>query len=270
MNAPHRPRKRFGQHFLHDPGTIARILAAIAPAAGDHLVEIGPGRGALTVGLLEAAGRLDVVELDRDLIPLLRERCAGHGTLTVHQADAMAFDFCTLGGGRPLRLVGNLPYNISSPLLFHLLGQAACIRDMHFMLQREVVERMAAPPGSRTYGRLSVMVQYHCRAEALFTVHPGAFHPPPKVDSAVVRLVPHARRPLDAAGESRLAALVRQAFTQRRKTLRNGLKGLLDEPAIRAAGLDPGARPETVSVEQFIRLAQATHPSNPTPVEPDP
>ena len=187
---PH-PRKRFGQNFLHDPGTIARILAAIAPKPGDPLVEIGPGRGAITQGLLTAAGRLDVVEIDRDLIPQLADRFPPQTGLTIHNADALAFDFCVLcPPGERLRLVGNLPYNISTPLLFRFLEQTHCIQDMHLMLQKEVVERIAAEPGGRDYGRLTVGIQAYCRVDPLFTIGPGAFTPAPKVDSAFLRLTP--------------------------------------------------------------------------------
>ena len=188
LPARHRPRKRFGQHFLHDPQVIARIVAAIHPVPGEQLVEIGPGLGALTRPLLQAARELDVVELDRDLLEPLQTRCAGLGTLRIHQADALAFDFARLRGEGPrLRVAGNLPYNISTPLLFHLLAQSEQIHDLHFMLQQEVVERMAAGPGEDAYGRLSVMLQYRCQVEALFTVGPDAFQPPPRVWSAVVR-----------------------------------------------------------------------------------
>jgi 16S rRNA (adenine1518-N6/adenine1519-N6)-dimethyltransferase len=253
----HQPRKRFGQHFLHDPGVIRRIVAAIAPRPGDHLVEIGPGEGAITLELLRAAGRLDAVELDRDLVEPLQARCAGVGALTVHSADALRFDFCALApAGARLRVVGNLPYNISTPLLFHLLDQAACIRDMHFMLQKEVVERMAAGPGGKDYGRLSVMLQARCDVTPLFTIGPGAFRPPPKVDSAVVRLVPRAA-PLAIDDEATFARVVAAAFAQRRKTLRNGLKGLLTAEAIAALGIDPGTRAEQLPLQEFVRLANA-------------
>ncbi|HHO69611.1 MAG TPA: 16S rRNA (adenine(1518)-N(6)/adenine(1519)-N(6))-dimethyltransferase RsmA, partial [Gammaproteobacteria bacterium] len=192
----HRARKRFGQNFLHDPAVIQRIVAAVAPAPGQHLVEIGPGQGAITRPLLAACGELDVVELDRDLIEPLARRLADVGTLRIHNADALRFDFCGLAGDAGLRVVGNLPYNISTPLLFHLLAQAGCIEDMHFMLQKEVVARMAAAPGGGDYGRLSVMIQYHCEVTPLFGIGPGAFRPAPKVESAFVRLVPHPRPPV--------------------------------------------------------------------------
>ncbi len=253
----HQPRKRFGQHFLHDPGVIRRIVTGIAPRPGDHLVEIGPGEGAITLELLRAVGQLDAVELDRDLIEPLRARSAGIGTLTVHSADALRFDFCSLvRAEEKLRVVGNLPYNISTPLLFHLLDQAACIRDMHFMLQKEVVERMAAAPGGKDYGRLSVMLQARCEVTPLFTIGPGAFRPPPKVDSAVVRLVPRAA-PLAITDEAMFARVVAAAFAQRRKTLRNGLKGLLTAEAIAALGIEPGVRAEQLPLGDFVRLANA-------------
>ncbi|MFO1371368.1 MAG: 16S rRNA (adenine(1518)-N(6)/adenine(1519)-N(6))-dimethyltransferase RsmA [Candidatus Competibacteraceae bacterium] len=250
------PRKRFGQHFLHDSGIIRRITEAIQPAPGDRLVEIGPGLGALTRPLLETVGELDVVELDRDLLEPLRTHCASAGALRIHHADALAFDFVALRGvGPPLRVVGNLPYNISTPLLFHLLAQAKHLRDLHFMLQKDVVERMAATPGTAAYGRLSVMLQYRCRVEPLFTVGPGAFRPPPKVGSAVVRLVPRETSPVVVGDEQRFAEVVRRAFGQRRKTLRNTLRGLLDIAQIEMAGLDPGARPETLDLAGFAALS---------------
>ena len=251
----HKARKRFGQNFLHDRHVIDRIVRAIHPKAGERLVEIGPGLGALTQPLLQAAGKLDVVELDRDLIPKLEQLCAGQGELVIHSADALKFDFCALAAGGKLRLAGNLPYNISTPLIFHLLDQAQCIDDMHFMLQKEVVERLAAKPDTSDYGRLSVMVQYRCKVEKLFLVPPGAFTPAPKVDSAIVRLEPHAVPPVDVDAAA-LEKLVAQAFSQRRKTLRNTLKGLLDAETIEAAGIDPQRRAETLSLEEFAALAR--------------
>ena len=255
IQTPHQPRKRFGQHFLHERGIIAKIIRTIDAKSGDRIVEIGPGLGALTVPLLEAVGRLEVVELDRDVIPRLQERCEGLGELVVHPGDALRFDFTALAAGGRLRLVGNLPYNISTPLLFHLLDHADAIVDMHFMLQREVVDRMAAGAGDDAYGRLSVMLAPRCTVEPLFTVGPGAFTPPPKVESAVVRLVPFAAPPFPLPDPARFAAIVNQAFSRRRKTLRNALQGLVDADAIAAAGLDPAERPENVSPEAFARLA---------------
>ena len=252
----HRPRKRFGQHFLHDPHVIAKIVAAIAPRPGETVVEIGPGLGALTRPVLERLGRLEVVELDRDVIPHLQAACAGLGELVVHNVDALRFDFARLApAARSLRVCGNLPYNISTPLIFHLLAQSRAIRDMHFLLQKEVVDRLAAAPGGGDYGRLSVMVQYHCRAESLFRVAPGAFSPPPKVDSAVVRLTPYEAPPHPADDEDLFARLVNQAFSQRRKTLRNVMKGLLSAEQIEAMGIDPTRRPETLSVAEFVALS---------------
>jgi 16S rRNA (adenine1518-N6/adenine1519-N6)-dimethyltransferase len=252
----HTPRKRFGQHFLHDPAVIARIVAAIQPRVTDSIVEIGPGQGAITVPLLQAAGRLQVVELDRDLIDPLREQCREAGNLILHNADALQVEFCRLSGDEvPLRVVGNLPYNISTPLLFHLLSQARCISDMHFMLQKEVVDRLAAAPGGRQYGRLSVMVQYRCRVTRLFTIGPGAFQPPPRVESAFVRLEPYRVLPVVVQDESALETLVRQAFAQRRKTLRNALRGLLEEEAIRSLGIDPAVRAEMLGLREFAALA---------------
>ena len=253
MAAP--PRKRFGQHFLHDPGVIERIVAAIAPAAGERLVEIGPGQGALTRPLLAATGHLDVIEIDRDLAAALRDRDDWPGELAVHEADVLRFDFRRLAGGQPLRIVGNLPYNISTPLLFHLLAQREAVRDMHFMLQREVVERMVAGPGGGDYGRLSVMLQASCEATALFGVAPGAFRPRPAVESTVVRLAPRAESLVPRGRESAFAALVRDAFSARRKTLRNSLRAHLSPAQIEAAGVDPGARPETLPVQAFVALA---------------
>ncbi|GAB4173678.1 MAG: 16S rRNA (adenine(1518)-N(6)/adenine(1519)-N(6)) -dimethyltransferase RsmA [Wenzhouxiangellaceae bacterium] len=257
----HRPRKRFGQNFLVDENVIRRIVGAIAPNPGDRLVEIGPGLGALTGPLLERVERLDVIELDRDLAGGLAERLGHPPGLRIHQADALGFDFAQLAADGPLRVVGNLPYNISTPLLFHLLGQADVLTDMHFMLQKEVVDRITARPGTRTWGRLGVMVQFRAQAERLFRVPPGAFRPPPKVESAVVRIVP---RVLDATERALLPALdrvVRAAFAQRRKTLRNSLREVLNAGQIEAAGIDPGARAERLSLADFLRLAEAVAPA---------
>lgn len=256
IEAPHQHKKRFGQHFLHDPGLIRRIVQAVAPRAGDRLVEIGPGAGAITLPLLREAGQLTVIELDRDLIPRIQSAAQGVGELDVIQADVLTVNFTTLAQGGRLRLVGNLPYNISSPILFHCLEHRRAIADMHFMLQREVVERMAAPPGNKVYGRLSVMLQLACRVEPLFHVPPGAFVPPPKVDSAVVRLTPlaEAERPdVDAAA---LERVVRHAFGQRRKTLANALQGVLSAEQFVAADIDPRQRAEQLAPAQFVALAQ--------------
>ena len=262
----HRARKRFGQNFLHDVGVIHRILRAIHAREDDRLLEIGPGQGALTEGLLASGAQLDVIELDLDLIPILQARFGDNPRFRLNQGDALKFDFARLQAAPgSLRVVGNLPYNISTPLIFHLLDNAALIRDMHFMLQKEVVERLAAEPGSGDWGRLSIMVQYHCRVEHLFNVGPGAFNPAPKVDSAIVRLVPHAQLPHPARDHRLLERVVREAFNQRRKTLRNTLKGLLDSEAIAAAGVDGSLRPEQLDLAAFVRLADqlALQPQSP-------
>lgn len=251
-----RAKRRYGQHFLHDRGTIERIVRAIAPAAGDRIVEVGPGRGAITAPLLAIVGEMDVVEIDAGVVPRLEERCAGIGRLRVHVADALEFDFRALrGAGPPLRLVGNLPYNVSTPLLFHFVSQLDAIRSMHFMLQKEVVARMAARPGTRDYGRLTVMLAPWVRVEPLFDIGTGAFSPPPKVVSTFFALHPHAAPPFAIADHAAYARVVASAFSQRRKTLRNSLAGLLDPAAIVAAGVDPGARPETLAPDRFAALA---------------
>jgi len=253
----HQARKRFGQNFLRDYGVISRIVRAIGPRPGDRLVEIGPGQGALTEPLLKAAdGHLEVIELDRDLIPGLRVQFFDKPGFIIHEGDALKVDFQALRGEGPaLRVVGNLPYNISTPLIVHLLKAGEAVADMHFMLQKEVVERLAATPGGPDWGRLSVMAQYHCRVDALFTVPPEAFVPRPKVDSAIVRLTPHEALPHPASDESLLFDLVRQSFGQRRKTLRNNLKGRIDAVALEALGIDPGRRPQTLDIEEFVRIA---------------
>lgn len=260
----HRARKRFGQNFLVDERVIERIVASIAPRTGDRVVEIGPGLGALTGPLLQRLDRLDVVELDRDLAAGLAERLGRPRGLVVHQADALDFDFAALATEGPIRVVGNLPYNISTPLLFHLLDQAEAIRDMHFMLQKEVVDRLTAAPGSKDWGRLGVMTAARTEAWLLFQVPPEAFRPTPKVDSAVVRIVP---RVLDADERARLPALervVRAAFAQRRKTLRNNLREMFDAAALERLGIDPGARAETLDLAAFWRLADALTAATPT------
>jgi 16S rRNA (adenine1518-N6/adenine1519-N6)-dimethyltransferase len=250
----HRPRKHFGQHFLRDANVVAKILAAIDPGPADHFVEIGPGHGALTRPLADAAGRLDVVEIDRDLAAAL-EREMTSTRLTVHVGDALRFDFSLLASGpASLRLVGNLPYNISTPLLFHFLAHAEWFRDAHVMLQKEVVDRMAASPGGKTYGRLSVSLAARCRIEPLFVVRPGSFTPAPRVDSAIVRLIPEPQRRARIVDERAFDRVVAQAFNQRRKRLANALRDLLPEDTIEMLGIDPGARAETLSVGEFIRL----------------
>ena len=256
-----RPRRRFGQHLLHDPAVIARIVAAIDPRRGEPLVEIGPGLGALTLPLLERCGRLEVVEIDRDMIAALSARAHGVGELIVHAADALKLDFAALAAGRQLRVCGNLPYNISTPLLFHLLESAGCVADMHFMLQREVVARIAAVPGSHAYGRLTVMLAARVSAAHLFDVGPGAFRPAPKVQSAIVRLVPHRQPPFAIDEPVRFARVVAAAFGQRRKTLRNSLAAMVSPAGFTAAGIDPGRRAETLSPAEFARLAATPGPS---------
>jgi 16S rRNA (adenine1518-N6/adenine1519-N6)-dimethyltransferase len=257
----HRPRKRFGQNFLHDQAVIGRILDCIDPQPGQHLVEIGPGQGALTRGLLQRAGEIDAIELDRDLLEPLARRCAGVGELHLHSADALKFDFRTLRtDDRPLRVVGNLPYNISTPLLFHLIEQAESIEDMHFMLQKEVVERMAASPGSKVYGRLSVMLQMSCAVTPLFDIGPDSFDPPPKVESSLVRLRPLASPALPPQRHAAFSAFLATVFGQRRKTLRNNLRGLLDEDGIRNLGIDPGTRAESLGQAELLRLFAASRP----------
>jgi 16S rRNA (adenine1518-N6/adenine1519-N6)-dimethyltransferase len=266
-------KKSLGQHFLHERGIVEKIVQAVDPRPGDRLVEIGPGQGAITFPLLDRHGELTAVEFDRDLIEPLALAARPHGRLRIIAGDVLAVDFTALArelappgddAAAGLRLVGNLPYNLSSPILFHALDHAATIVDMHFMLQKEVVDRMAADPGSKIYGRLSVMLQAYCAVTPLFTVPPGAFRPPPKVDSAVVRLVPRDPSSIGIRDPARFAGIVRAAFGQRRKTLRNALKGLCDESGMAAAGVDPGTRAEQLSVADFVRL------SNVVPDLPDP
>jgi 16S rRNA (adenine1518-N6/adenine1519-N6)-dimethyltransferase len=254
----HRARKRFGQNFLIDPHVVAGIVAAINPQRNDHLVEIGPGLGVLTESLLPCVHEMDAIELDRDIIPKLAEQCRDRGELHIHASDALKFDFASLAtDGRKLRIVGNLPYNISTPLMFRLLEMRELIEDMHFMLQKEVVDRLAAAPSTKNYGRLSVMMQYHCRVEALMDVPPESFSPPPKVQSAVVRLVPYTEPPVEVNDVEQLDKLVTQAFSQRRKTLRNTLKPLMDVEQMQALGIDPTRRAETLSLAEFATLANA-------------
>jgi 16S rRNA (adenine1518-N6/adenine1519-N6)-dimethyltransferase len=250
------PKKSLGQHFLHERGVIDKIVLAVDPQPGDRLFEIGPGQGAITFPLLRRHGALTVIEFDRDLITPLMEASEGIGELTVIHKDVLKVDFGKLAGdGAPIRLVGNLPYNISSPILFHVLEHAEAVRDMHFMLQKEVVDRMGAEPGSKVYGRLSVMLQAACRVTPLFTVAPGAFRPPPKVDSAVVRLVPRPAGEVGIDDPALFEHLVRDAFGQRRKTLRNAVQQLCRGEDIEAAGLRPDARAEQLAVADFVRLA---------------
>jgi 16S rRNA (adenine1518-N6/adenine1519-N6)-dimethyltransferase len=263
MNLPFRgpAKKSLGQHFLHERGVVEKILLAVDPRPGDRIVEIGPGQGAMTFPLLVRHGALTAIEFDRDLLAPLADAARAHGELTLVHADVLDVDFTALAAGGTLRLVGNLPYNLSSPILFHALDHAAVIRDMHFMLQKEVVDRMAAGPGSKTFGRLSVMLQAWCTVTALFDVGPGAFRPPPKVDSAVVRLVPRAPGEVGIDDPRHFATVVRAAFGQRRKTLRNALRQLCDAGQLQAAGIDPQRRAEQLEVADFVRLANQTAPA---------
>jgi 16S rRNA (adenine1518-N6/adenine1519-N6)-dimethyltransferase len=250
------PRKRFGQHFLHDRGVVTRILNAFDPQPGQHIAEIGPGRGALTLPLLERVPTLHAIELDRDLVARLPELAQGRGELVLHQADALKYDFTELAGNRKLRLIGNLPYNISTPLLFHLIEHAPVIDDMLFMLQKEVADRLTAAPNSKDYSRLSVMIQWRFTAEHILDVAPGAFTPPPKVDSTVVRLIPKAASADPVSDPERFSRIVKAAFAQRRKTLRNSLRELIDDTTFEHAGIDSTRRAETLSLEEFARLAR--------------
>lgn len=256
----HRARKRFGQHFLHDRQVIDRILGAVNPLPGQRLIEIGPGQGALTYPLLRRCGRLSAIEIDRDLVPVLIDRAVGIGELEIVNADILDFDLSTLAGEGDCRLVGNLPYNISTPLMFHLLESARLIRDMHFMVQKEVALRTVAGPGEDGYGRLSVMLQYRCRCSFLFDVPPSCFRPPPKVDSAVIRLEPWPRPEHDIGDYAVFSSLVQSAFGQRRKTVSNSLKSILDRDAISACGIDPGLRAENLAISDFARLSRSLCP----------
>ena len=257
----HSARRRFGQNFLVAPGIIRKIVDAIAPRAGETVVEIGPGLGAITEPLLERIDHLQVVEIDRDLIARLRNRFPPE-RLTIHEGDALQFDFGALKGAGPLKIVGNLPYNISSPLLFHLVAFAPVVHDMHFMLQKEVVDRMVAEPGSKDFGRLSVMLQYHYHMERMFVVPPGAFNPPPKVDSAIVLMIPRVIGTGTGTGEAAkdlalFARVVTAAFSQRRKMLRNTLREFISEPDLAALGIAPTARAEDIAVTDYVRLANS-------------
>lgn len=252
----HQARKRFGQNFLVDGQVIARIIRSINPQPGELLVEIGPGQAALTQPLLESGAELHLVEIDRDLAEGLRRRLLLYPNGHLHSADALRLDFGELLQGRRFRLVGNLPYNISTPLLFHVLQWQARIIDMHFMLQKELVDRMVSSPGSKAWGRLAIMCQYHCRVTRLFDVPPGAFSPPPKVQSSIVQLVPHAEPPVDVPDMANFQHLVTQVFNHRRKTLRNCLKGLVDVEQVEALGIDPGLRPEMLSLADFAAISR--------------
>ncbi len=252
-------KKRFGQNFLHDPNIVQKIIHAANPRADDIFCEIGPGHGAITGELVDKVGQLHLVELDSDLIPGLEEKYGDRPHVHIHHQDALKLKIHQLAGGRKVRVIGNLPYNVSTPLLIHLLKQAGHIEDMLFMLQKEVVTRVAAQPGGRDYGRLSVMLQHRLDLHPLFVVKPGSFYPAPQVDSQMIRLAPKEAPPVVDFGS--LEAVVRQAFSQRRKTLRNNLKGLCPVACLEALGLDPRQRPETVSVSQYVKLTNALpHP----------
>lgn len=253
--AGHQARKRFGQNFLHDPGVIERIIRAIHPKPDDAIVEIGPGLGAITEEILAVNPKLQVVELDRDLIPVLRTKFFNYPDFRIHEADALKFDFNQLVDEKPLRIIGNLPYNISTPLIFHLLAQSGVVQDMHFMLQKEVVQRMAAVSGDNNYGRLGIMTQYFCKVQPLFEVGPGAFRPAPKVDSAIVRLVPHTELPYPAKDLGTLQSVVRTAFNARRKTLRKALGGLVTVEQLQTLGINDGLRPENLSLADYVSIA---------------
>ena len=257
----HHPRKRFGQNFLRDEAVVDRIISAIAPAPGQHVVEIGPGPGVLTGRLIAAGVDLQVVEIDRDLGAALPQRVPGLAPERVHVMDALKADILGLfpgadGDRKAIRVVGNLPYNISTPLLVRLFGYGCDISDMHFMLQKEVVARMAASPGGKAYGRLSVLCQLHCQVVPLFDVPPQAFEPAPKVDSTFVRLTTHERSPVQIRDRALFDRIVAAAFSQRRKTLRNSLKALLTPEMIEAAGVDPGLRAEALGLEEYAALAE--------------
>lgn len=255
---PHRARKRFGQNFLIDHAIIQQIARSVSPKAGEIIVEIGPGQGALTEPLAERAETLHVIELDRDLVPWLKVRFEKHPGFRLHQTDALKFDFAQLAeADKPLRIVGNLPYNISTPLIFHLISYADQVKDMHFMLQKEVVKRLAAAPGEKAYGRLSVMVQYYCQVNWLFDVPPGSFDPAPKVDSAIVRLAPYKALPHQARNIKTLEKLVTAAFGQRRKTLRNALKTWLGAEHLDDLPVDISKRAEALSLADFVALSDA-------------
>ena len=250
----HIARKRFGQNFLHDHRVIDNIISSTEAKPNEHWVEIGAGQGALTEPLLKLGTHLDVVELDRDLVVLLKDKFKHYDNLNIHSADALRFDFSALLKGDKLRVVGNLPYNISTPLMFHLLEHSNCIEDMFFMLQKEVVDRICATPNSKKYGRLSVMMQYYCQTEWLFDVPPESFDPIPQVMSAIVRLTPHSIPPVQV-DVAKLNTVVTHAFSQRRKTLRNSLKKLIDEQTMIDLGIEPTLRAENVSLAEFAKLA---------------
>jgi len=252
----HSPRKRFGQNFLRDPAIIDNILASAQPKVDEHWVEIGPGQGALTEPLLKQVNSLDIIELDRDLVALLEKKFQRQTGLRIHSADALKFDFSALAlESKKIRIIGNLPYNISTPLMFHLLTYASVIEDMHFMLQKEVVERICASSGSKRYGRLTIMMAYYCAAEPLFDVPPESFDPAPKVMSSIIRLLPHRQPPVTIHHMNHFNRIVTEAFSQRRKTLRNALKKLISEDQYDALAIDASARPEMLTLSEFAKLS---------------
>lgn len=254
----HQARKRFGQNFLHDQNIIQRIVNSIDPKLTDHIVEIGPGQGAITRKLLSSCEKLDAVELDRDLAAYLQETLGDDERFTLHQGDVLKFDFSTLTTiPRSLRVVGNLPYNISTPCMFHLLNHSSLIQDMTFMLQLEVVHRLAAQPGENHFGRLGLMMQYFCEVEHLFDVPPTAFTPQPKVCSAIVRLTPHREPPVQVQDLRCLQDVVRVAFTQRRKTLKNSLRTLISETELNKLPIDTGLRPENLSLADYAMISDS-------------
>lgn len=249
----HRARKRFGQNFLSDQSIINSIISLIKPQEGDNLIEVGPGLGALTYHLLEHAKHCRAIEIDRDLIAHLQKTTPAYGQLEILEGDVLTVDFSTLGQSQ--RIIGNLPYNISTPLILHLLSAVSSIKDMYFMLQKEVVERLAAKPGTKAYGRLTVMVQYHCQVEHLLNVPPEAFEPAPKVDSAIVRLLPHQTNPYPKVDIKQFQTTLSTAFSMRRKTLRNNFKKLLDDQAWQTLSIDPSLRPEVLTIDEFVRIS---------------
>jgi 16S rRNA (adenine1518-N6/adenine1519-N6)-dimethyltransferase len=246
-------KKFLGQHFLHDPGVLEKIVDFIAPQTLDHLVEIGPGEGALTARLLPLVNSMDVIEIDPEVIPTLKENCKNQKNLRVCIADVLRVDFAQFSA--PLRLVGNLPYNISTPLLFKAIEYISVVKDMHFMLQKEVAERIVASPGSKIYGRLSVMLQYYCEIKLLLHVGSGAFFPPPKVSSAFIRLIPRKRHSVTAQNEKLLSEIVRDAFGKRRKTILNGLKKYITAAQLEEIGINPRLRPEQLGVDDFVLIS---------------
>ena len=257
-----RARKRFGQHFLHDRNIIDRIVRAISPLQDDNLLEIGPGRGALTLPLLKHCKQFTAIELDRDLIPILQQQVSEDGRLNLINTDILKFEIDSLPCSENLRIVGNLPYNISTPLMFHLMNSISHIQDMHFMVQKEVAKRIVSEAGSRNYGRLSVMIQYFCHCQYLFDVPPGCFTPPPKVDSAIIRLTPHATPITGAIDFARFSQIVQVAFSQRRKTISNSLKSVLPPESFDICQIDKRLRAENLTLQNFVCLANSALPKS--------